>query len=79
MNGHMTYRQEGRTANIGFAKCRVQCIYDSFVQGSGSVFQLNICAKNPPLRKAENRYLPFKKTDSPNFGWTQFLKIWTGQ
>jgi hypothetical protein len=25
------------------------------VQGSSSVFQMNICAKNPPLRKAEKR------------------------
>lgn len=43
-------------ANIGFAKWRVKYFYDSLVQGSSSVFQLNICAKNPPLRKAENRY-----------------------
>jgi hypothetical protein len=53
-------REEGRTANIGFAKWRVQCFYDSLVQGSSSVFQLNICAENPPLRKAENRYRTFK-------------------
>jgi len=45
-----------RPANIGFAKWRVQCFYDSLVQGSSSVFQLNICAENPPLRKAKNRY-----------------------
>ncbi len=32
-----------------------QCFYDSLVQDSSSVFQLNICAENPPLRKAENR------------------------
>jgi hypothetical protein len=56
MNGQITYRQEGRTANIGFAKWRVQCFYDSLVQGSSSVFQLNICAENPPLRKAEKRW-----------------------
>jgi hypothetical protein len=43
------------TANIGFAKWRVLCFYESLVQGSSSVFQLNICAENPPLRKAENR------------------------
>jgi hypothetical protein len=49
-------RKEGRSANIGFAKWRVKCFYDSLVQGSGSVFQMNICAENPPLRKAENRY-----------------------
>ncbi len=41
--------------NIGFAKWRVQCFYDSLVQGSSSVFQINICAENPPIRKAENR------------------------
>jgi len=48
-------RKEGRTANIGFAKWRLTCFDDSLVQGSSSVFQLNICAENPPLRKAENR------------------------
>lgn len=50
-------RKEGRSANIGFAKWRVKCFYDSLVQGSSSVFQLKICAENPPLRKAENRYV----------------------
>jgi hypothetical protein len=30
--------------NIGFAKWRVQCFYESFVRGSSSVFQLSICA-----------------------------------
>ena len=29
--------------------------YDSFVLSSSSVLRLNFCAKNPPLRKAENR------------------------
>jgi len=38
-----------------FAKAGVWCFYESLVQGSNSVFQLNICAENPPLRKAENR------------------------
>lgn len=49
-------KREARTANIGFAKWRVKCFYDSLVQGSSSVFQLNICAENPPLRKATIRY-----------------------
>ena len=49
-------RKEGRSANIGFAKWRVQRFYDSLVQGSSLVFQLKFCAENPPLRKAENRY-----------------------
>jgi len=48
---------ERKTAyNIGFAKWRAQCFYYSFVQGSSSVFQMNICSKNPPLRKAAKRY-----------------------
>jgi hypothetical protein len=51
----ITSERKQRTANIGFAKWRVQCFYDSLVQGSSSVFQMNICAENPPLRKAENR------------------------
>lgn len=55
MNGQHIYRQEGRRHNIGFAKWRVKCFYDSLVQGSNSVFQLKFCAENPPLRKAENR------------------------
>lgn len=49
-------KKEARTANIGFAKWRVKFFYDSLVQGSSSVLRLNICAINPPLRKAENRY-----------------------
>jgi hypothetical protein len=54
----MIYHSDKRKAatNIGFAKWRVQFFYDSLVQGSSSVFQLNICAENPPLRKAENRW-----------------------
>jgi hypothetical protein len=48
-------RKEGRSANSGFAKWRVMCFYDSLVQGSSSVFQMNICAENPPLRKSANR------------------------
>ena len=49
------HEKEQRTANIGFAKWRVKCFYDSLVQGSSLVFQMNICAENPPLRKAEKR------------------------
>ena len=49
-------RKEGRSANIGFAKWRVQCFYDSSVQSASSVFQIKFCADIPPLRKAANRY-----------------------
>ena len=46
---------EALGGNIGFAKWRVKCFYVSLVQGSSSVFQMNICSENPPLRKAEKR------------------------
>jgi hypothetical protein len=55
----LTIENEARTGNMGFAKWRVQCFYDTFVQGSTFGILMGICAKNPPLRKAENRYKPF--------------------
>jgi hypothetical protein len=55
MNEQTATEKEQRRHNIGFAKWRVSYFYDSLVQGSSSVFQMNICAENPPLRKAENR------------------------
>jgi len=59
--GKSSDRKEGRSANIGFAKWRVQYFYDSLVVGSSSVFQMNICAENPPLRQAwEYSYSYFK-------------------
>ncbi|MFZ5976506.1 MAG: hypothetical protein EO766_12450 [Hydrotalea sp. AMD] len=42
--------------NMGFAKWRLTCFYDSFVQGSTFGILINISAKNPPLRKAQNRW-----------------------
>jgi hypothetical protein len=48
-------QRKQRTASISFAKWRVSCFYDSLVQGSSSVFQMNICAEKPPLRKAADR------------------------
>jgi hypothetical protein len=44
------------SGNIIFAKAGVSCFYESLVQGSSSVFQMNICAKNPRLRKYEKRW-----------------------
>ncbi|HCX55696.1 MAG TPA: hypothetical protein DHU90_03785 [Sphingobacterium sp.] len=55
MTTKKTTEKEGRRHNIGFAKWRVHCFYDSLVQGSSLDFQVNISAENPPLRKAENR------------------------
>ena len=63
--------KEGRRHNIGFAKWRVKCFYDSLVQGSNSVFQLKFCAENPPLRKAENRQAVKKTSFLPNHQLSQ--------
>jgi hypothetical protein len=65
-----------RTANIGLAIWRLKCFYETFVQGSTAVILLNICAKNPPHRQAENRYKkPFDTvptwTDSANINGQQ--------
>ncbi|MEY4126206.1 MAG: hypothetical protein RL737_395 [Bacteroidota bacterium] len=47
-----TTKDRRAAGNSGFAKWRVQCFYDSLVQGSTFGILMNICAKNPPLRKA---------------------------
>ena len=43
--------------NIGLAIWRLKCFYKTFVQGSTKVILLNFCAKNPPHRQAEKRYV----------------------
>jgi len=48
--------------NIIFAKAGVSCFYEILVQGSSSVFQMNISAKNPRLRKYEKRCVSCKET-----------------
>ncbi len=49
--------------NIGLAIWRLKCFYETFVQGSTAVILLNFCAKNPPHRQAEKRYLqPYDDT-----------------
>ena len=42
-------KKEARCPNMRLASCGVQWL------NSSSVFQLNFCAENAPLRKAENR------------------------
>lgn len=42
-------------ANIILAKAGFWCFFESLVQGSNSVFQMNICAKKLRLRKYEKR------------------------
>lgn len=49
-------RKESRTANMGLAKGGLTCFVETFVQGSTFVLRKNSSAKNPPQRKAANRY-----------------------
>jgi hypothetical protein len=53
--------------NTGLAKVAVQCSADTFVVNQSLVLRINICAENPPLRKAENRYTLSKAELSFNF------------
>lgn len=48
----MTNKTDERTAagNIGLARWRLKCFYETFVQGSTVVILLHFCAKNPPNR-----------------------------
>uniref|UniRef100_UPI0030BA3B3B hypothetical protein n=1 Tax=Riemerella anatipestifer TaxID=34085 RepID=UPI0030BA3B3B len=62
---------------------RLKCFYEIFVQGSTAVILLNISAKNPPHRQAENRYLQaypnpfhrrnFTKKLSKNLNYSNFI------
>ncbi len=44
-------------ANIGLAIWRLKCFYETFVEGSTAGILLNFCAKTPPHRLAEKRWL----------------------
>ncbi len=52
-----------RPANIGLAKNRVTCFYDTFVVEQTVVHLMNFSANKPLLRQAEKRCTPF-----PTFG-----------
>lgn len=45
------------TANSGFALWGLTCFVETFVVNQTFVLRMNIGAKNPPQRKAANRYL----------------------
>lgn len=46
------------TANRGFALWGLTCFVEAFVQGSTFLLRMNSSARNPPQRKAPNRYKP---------------------
>jgi hypothetical protein len=45
--------------NSTYPKGGVSCSIDSFVVNQTSVFQIKFCGKNPALRVAAIRYMPF--------------------
>lgn len=74
----MTLNNNGQTRstvhNIGLAIWRLKCFYETFVQGSTAVIQLNFCAKNPPHRQAEKRYRQARQTEQmKTYGKNVFL------
>jgi hypothetical protein len=52
----MTTKDKTPTANSSFALWGLTCFVETFVQGSTFVLCMNSSAKNPPQRKAANRY-----------------------
>ena len=50
----MTERRRA-AGNSGFAKWRVQCFYDSLVQGSTFGILMNFCAEKPAHRQSAKR------------------------
>ncbi len=52
-------RQERQPITAVWRNGGCSASYASFVVGSSAVLRINICGKNPPLRQAAKRYMPF--------------------
>ncbi len=52
-------KKESTGYNSRFAKAGVSCFYESEVQNSSFVHLMKFSAKNPRLRKAAKRYVPY--------------------
>jgi len=53
MTDKQEIKTEGQHTTAVLRNGGCSALYDSFVVGSSAVLRLNICAKIPPLRKAE--------------------------
>ena len=62
---NMLNTERKNKANSTYPIGGVSCSTDSFVVGESLVLLINICAKNPAHRQAENRYWKKQKTN-PN-------------
>ena len=56
-----TRKTEGQQLTAVWCNGGFSASYDSFVVRSSEVLRMNICAKNPPLRQAANRYVKILK------------------
>ena len=65
MNGQTTYRQEGRTANIGLPAMAGRAVNSAFVHLINFRAMGQLSASKPPLRQAKNRYKQGKETQKP--------------
>ena len=70
----MATSKKQRTANSGLAKKRVSCFYDTFVVEQTVVLLMNICANNPLLRQAANRYVQPELLQNNKQGGQKFKK-----
>ena len=55
----MKINKNNTSPNIGLAKWRLRCFYETFVQGSTLGILLNFSAKNPPHRQSEKYWQKF--------------------
>lgn len=49
-------KKEGQHLTAAWRNGGCSASFDSFAVGSSAVLRINICAENPPLRQAANRY-----------------------
>jgi len=67
---------EKTTANSTYPKGGVSCSKDSFVVNQTLVFQIKFCGKNPALRVAAKRYMPFlKKSEKKIFTYQKLVYL----
>ena len=67
------------TGTAVLQKWRYSASHDSFAVGSSAALRLNVCAKNPPLRQAWERYQQQGKKTERKSLWKQQIIYFTNQ
>ena len=57
----MTTKVKGQHLTAVWRNGGCSASYDTLLVGSSAVLRLNICAKNPPLRQAANRWVQVER------------------